>query len=527
MSLTIQKKQFWLGGTPAEPATTFTTPSLVTADNVLFFCSACNKANYQELGFFDVDISVNVPYTMADAEADPVGFMYDLGPNAFTATAVTAGSQPSLTFTSGRSSGMNFASELLNVQNSQSSLKSMHANGQQFSWAVWAKKSTDGTTMYLNSNATSTAHYGILFNTTAANKIVISCVYGSAGNYRFLHTSTATFTIADGWTPIIVTIGANGAGNGTLYIGDKTPETFTINAVGAMNNATYDLCWGATASAYGSRFNGFMDCLTIQNRVLTAPEIAAFKAYNPASSTDSFLTKSHEFDFNDTATMWSDTTRTTPIVDGVGVALVDNKASTTNFGPRLDYLIQAVAGKRPLYDANIINGLGIVDFDGVDDDLAIQSLTARGGAFVYFFVERHTKLAAAGDHIMFSDTDDAYIAITDNNYVSGDPLLISPYIAAHQDVGTSDTCAVNQSITSGYRVTAIRRNGNETKLYTDAGNNSYTSVKQYAFASIGRPANGSADWWKKGPYAKVVFYYGYMTDAQVTAAATALRTAYN
>lgn len=510
---------FWGGGSGG--VDTWVAPTLLGADTVFFFSSSRLKTMFQEVTVFNADNSVGVPITPSDEDAESVGLIYDSSNNALKMSAASNTVKPTLTSGGGRNTGLDFSgTQYLRILNSQSILKNIHKASTPHSFGCWIKKDVDGTLMCIMGNtAGSTNNNGIHFSTTAANKIQAFCTFGTAGQNVYTHTSTASVLAADGWVSLIVVISGVGAGQGAMYIGSNAPETFTVSANGSNNLATGLFTVGANSSL-GQFYNGQIDNWFCVNRALTADEITNFKSYNPVRDNSNFFVKEIEYDFNDTATIWADTTKTTPITDGVAIAAMTNKLPT-NFGPRTDDLSQSTAGLRPLYQANIVNGLGVAEYDGVDDTLPFLEVTERGGSFVIYVVAENID-NTNGSRPLYAGSSSSYGVITGDNYVTEPP---NPRAVIHENIG-SESVSAQLDNTKAYNVFAYRKSGTSMKIFTDNGSTDEdTSSLQFALNGIG--FSNQADWFMHGNVAKIIKYNGYKTDAQITAEVNALSAAYN
>jgi hypothetical protein len=509
-------------GTPIPPVDTWVPPLLLGADTVFFFSSSRTKTLFQEVNVASVNNAIGVPLTRSTTDGNSVGFMYDCGPNALKATAADNTVKPTLTSGNGRNTGFDFATQYLRISNSQSILKNFNKSNTAFSIFCWAKKDVDGTNMCMMANIPgSTLNHGIFLGTTTGNRINILISWGSSGNASVNYTTTASFTVAMGWQPIIVTIAGAGAGQGSIHIG-STVETFTVDNEGSTTNATGLMTFGAS-SALASFYNGQMDNFGAQNRVLTAAELTNYKTYNPARDSSNFYIKEIEYDFNSATNLWADTAKTIPITDNTGIAAVTNKLPT-NFGPRTDDMTQSTSGSRPLYQSNVVNGLGVAEYDGTDDTLVLSELTERGGAWVIYVIVKQEDLTN-GSHVAFSGGN-VYWTLTGLNYAGAS--LTNPYSVIHHAIG-SDSAGQEASPTNTYTVLAFRRDGSETTLFTDKFlSMTITSLLQFSIGELGRDAFGVPNnWMMDGNYAKFIKYNGYKTDVEILAEIASLVDTFN
>lgn len=500
-------------------------PLLLNEDNVFFFSSHKERSMFQQISVETGVTTTGVPVTQAKFDDNKVGFIYDLGPNALKATSTSNAVPPVLDSDATKNTSFYFSgSKHLFIMNSRSICKNFHTAGETFSIFLWAKKEVNGTAMPMmaNTNATST-NLGFYLATTTGNKVIFALYAGASGNPIASYTSTADFLIADSWTPIIITVSGSGATAGTMYIGDNTPESFNVDNEGSASLPTGQVTFGSRENL-GTFFTGNLDCFGAQNRVLTTEEIEDFQAYNPARSTANFLTLEIEYDFDDESTMWADVAKTTPITDGTGIAQVTNK-KTSNFGPRTDDLTQPTSGSRPLYQSNVTNGLGVAEYDGIDNTLPLAEITERGGAFVIFFVIKNEDLDF-GSRPIASSTD-SYFVITGPNYDAGS-IFDSPYYVLHHEVSvSSDNPSGALSNGLDYEVFGIRRNQNITEVFTQDGTSKKTSVRQWQVSELGRDQSGTNGFWMDGNFGKFIKYNGWMTDVEMIEKLNEIKNQYN
>lgn len=111
------------------------------------------------------------------------------------------------------------------------------------------------------------------------------------------------------------------------------------------------------------------------------------------------------YDFGDAATLFTDTTRTTPVAsDGDLIAGVTDK-SGTNY-----HLSQPTSGQRPAYKVAIQNSLSIARFDGSADNMILSPAeTARNWTF---FVVVKDPTPTSGTAKAFFDSNTGRLIIS-------------------------------------------------------------------------------------------------------------------
>jgi hypothetical protein len=103
------------------------------------------------------------------------------------------------------------------------------------------------------------------------------------------------------------------------------------------------------------------------------------------------------YDFSDPSSLFTDTTRTTPVsVDGNTIAGVTDKSGRGN------HLTQSVSGSRPAYKVGVQNGKSTALFDGTADFLKMPVAMAIPQTFSIFAITRIT--AEAVRHVINGDT---------------------------------------------------------------------------------------------------------------------------
>ncbi len=478
-------------------------PSLSSA--LLWLPTACTAHQWTEA-------ADSVAATHPSVNGNPVGQLDDPSSGAHTIRSTSAARRPTLAVGGGRGAGLRFgpaATTCLRVDNSLSAFNIIHTT-RTFTIALWVKAVSDGVSGLLldNSNGTS-ANAGFYLSRTSANKILFLITKASAGNAVLVYTSTATITVADGWVPITIVCSA---GSGTLQVGAAAAEPFTCNA-GAVagTNAWSNLVIGNDASAQGSAFNGWISDLGIWNIALDSTALAAYRSYNPTLSSVSLASGSGAtvdslnflqtwWDASDTAYLWQDTARTTPVAansDPVGV-LANKTGQLLNRDAT-----QATAGLRPLWKTNIAGGNPALLFNGTDSELGFATWNTAGAQTLFFVVKNLDN--TYGSHFIIGAADNApHWVVTGLNY-SGNDSPGEPYVVLHMVAATTPSGAFEcgkLGNPSGFNVIEVVRNGATWMTYMDG-----ILIATYAgegaayntFTRLGPPGGGvGANWWLDG-----------------------------
>lgn len=499
------------GGSPAfNPATYF-------ADNLVLFYDASNLRSLLQ----EQAVSA-VPITAVSANADKVGTLYDLGKHGYYSTAPSTATRPALGGDSENASYFDFtrsASNRLQVINSASYLRTIHSSTAIFSVSTRYKKKQDGIVELLcASQASTTAQSGIYLAITAANKIQVFITYSSAGLNRCNYTSTATFTVADGWKDIIVTISGT---SGRLIIGD-TVESFSVNATGATGAATSDLIIGST-TAGATTLDGYMTHFMITNTALSDDDIALIKDWHPTRGSRSWSNTIFTFDFSNTAKGWADVAKTTPISNGVAFRAWE-PSETSIFGPLNRDLTTASSGVSPIYNPNLENGIGGCTWDGVDDNVDLTDAIFReGGGIGGFLVVYKNTDALLGSHL-FSGA--GYFVATGSAYPSGALGLGVTYTTLHPSGGVPGLGPLVQKNNGELtNVTVVVRDKTEWAETNGALTTILaTAPEQSILYDMGTPI--IAGWNLQGNIMKIIYWRGLKTQAEVDAMISAENTTY-
>ncbi|MDW0189335.1 MAG: hypothetical protein QOA70_06755 [Nitrososphaeraceae archaeon] len=416
-----------------------------------------------------------IPITKSTVDTDPVGFMYEQGYHGLKLQTESADTRRPLLKTDSSRSYLEFDGSLMYMRllSSQKYLSLLHAASPVWGIMFWIKMpigTYGGNHVICDSNAGASTNAGIRITRDSANKIALRVLKAVSGQNVCNPDSTATLTVASGWTSVIIYLNGIGASAGTMIIGNNTPQTFNVSAgvVAQANSDLYFLSNNATTTQYKGWINDF----TIIKRIPTAQEITNYKAYSPSRKGYNFKAiATSEFDMDDGTKIFSDTARTTPIVDGATVAIVDNKIATI-FGDLDRYLTQSTAGLRPAWRDNDLNGYSTIEFDGTDS-MTFNISNEAGGAWSILIVVKNDDSVngsdifnASGVKLRISGSSNS----TANSNVDGQSYL---------SVVSSDNSNVNiapKSVSEGYNTILIIRDGN--KMYMMNG------LKEYAEGTI-------------------------------------------
>ena len=524
--MNISKKNWWLGGgaAAAEDITTVRPDlSFLNDDTVFYIESASTKTLYKETNYVAGTDADGVPLNIASVDDDNVGTIYDLSNNAVFVTDTGTPVPPVLKLSSSalRNTYFKTSSSALDITGSRYLFKDFHKQNTVFTIAFWINNANESaSTQNILSAITGTTGYGMNIEVLNNEKISIYCCYGSAGNYKFLYSTTATLTAAGGWKYVIIEINDNGATAGSINLGGTT-ETFTVNNVGSntLTTTDYKLC---AATNSGLKFGGYFDNLLVMNRLMTAQEKIDFIAYNPSRNSDVFIVKERHFDFNDTTKLWTDTAETTNVsANGQSIASITDKTDV-NFGQTWKRALQTTAGLRAIYSTNIINGYSCIEFDGVDNTYTMSNFVDRGGAYTWFIVFKNRDVSY-GSHILTGSAS-VYFGVTGDDYVGE---FSDPYIYCHHDIGPglSVTLRLDDRVDNQWNVFALSRVGDQTTIYNTTTKSSITQTDQLRFYTFGGSLAG-ADWFTDGYFSEVIKYNGYLTDQQIYDKISILKTKY-
>lgn len=515
-AIAIQQLRTDPGGAPSPPPQF---PETLGDDLLIYLNSANLYTMLQEDGLS------SVPVTPVTSDNDPVGLMYSLGFGGYFVRAENASRRMTLSSDVDRHSFLvaDGSADFFRIPNTAKYLRKFNESGSTWCIMLWHKMGagTNGVFSKILSQGTSSNNVALNIDHTAANKLEVYSYYGAGGGLtRFDKVSTANLNEAAGHVPIIIYGNGNGGAAGTLIIGNNAPETFAIGAVGSTADATNDLYLMSTP-APGSYNKCAWDQLIILNRIPTADEITAFKALNPERNTTSKMILRHYYDFNNTAKGWADAAKTTPITNGVAVRAWETN-QTSPFGGLNRDAASASAGVSPIFNTGVINGLGAITFDGIDDALTFAEAfwAERGGKGVILMAVRNDDVVN-GSHVLFGSS---YITPTAENYV-GNPVPGQPRTIVHFSAG--NVPAINQkNVSNAFNVFLVWRDGAEAGIMNGLKQTDIvTNANLALYGAMGPEA--IAGWQLHGPVAMVRTYSMCGTLAQRQALIEEINSTFN
>lgn len=460
-----------------------------------------------------------VPVTPVTATADKIGFMYTLGPMAAKFSAVSDATRPALGSRSGRScyefSGAN--SERLRLTNTKDYLSPFISATPTWTIAFWVNSDNDGLNQtIIDSNNASFAngvHVKIVGTT-------LRLIFGSGGSTQVINYTSPSgwITTAMGWIPVIITANGAGVGAGTVYVGANT-ATFNILA-GAAGNSSTDLFMGSRAQTNDQTMDGGIGDIIVTNNVWSAGDRTWFYAWNPSRITTEFpAILDIDLDYNDVTKMFQEAAGTTPVAaNNDPIGRINPSLPATPFG---SYNKQWTGTNRPLYKTNQINGLGVGEWDGVDDNLTAQGGEwPRGAKWTAFVIGKNFD-ATFGSHYLYDST---YLVETGANYINN-PIPGQPYFVWHHSAGSLNNAQADYPVISGFNITGAFRNGGQMGPFTQSTIGAAVSMPDACYYSqMGREY--VANFWLNGQVARLIMYSGIMTNAQITAKINELKTTY-
>lgn len=498
------KKIFdWFSGGPAgwNPITAF------GSDLVLFINDANTSTMFKE-------ISTSAQITPVTTNTDPIGLIYDVGPQGHLISINADTRRPTLSSDANRNSFLLFdgSNDFLAVANTKKYFSYFQGAAPTYSILLWAKSNGDGTLQALySSNGRVTAQNGICLRKNADNTLNLFITNNSVALVNV--NTTATFTTADGWTTIIVTCSGAGANALKIQIGNKTEQSFTMTAGTALDMQS-DLHLGIRDGSVDNAFNGGLSAFMVVKRVITTDERTQYKAYNPSRTSTEFTAVTnfrHTFAAGKT---WADTAKTTPITAGTAIRLAENEV-TSAIGSLNRDITTTGASTSPLWRATDINSLPAAEFDGVDDNFnGGVRVSARAGKKVSIYIAKNRD-AANGSHVA---NGSEYVTQVGVDYDPGNQRWVY-----HIGGGESVSSAVVNP--TGYNLLVTRRNGtaldawNSNKVKT-----SITTSQIENFTDYGKEFIAGWQWDGFGCYIEEI--NGYMTDAQIEAMIDTLKTTY-
>lgn len=490
-----------------------TLPSFVDS-SLLFFAPHALQSLSVESGL------EATPETRVSASGQLLGEAVDLGSCGNEIIASTAG-RMTYTTDATRSGWITGGTGLrMFANNSKQSYLNFHV-GLIGSVAIWFRVGTNGTTevIYDSANATG-GGVGITLFRTTANKLFFGVAIGSV--YRFNYTTTyASVNIAAGALCCMVTL--DGAGNGTLYLYNAAgtllaSESMTAGGAGAAAGtaASFNLSIGAAAGGT-LPWTGQIGTMAILPTAMTSQQRAEFVAYNPALNNAPLARKiasnSLPTDYSNLR-MWLDGQGTTYFYQGqnrtTAVSAENDPVRTwacrAPLNVNRDMDGSGAAGTYPLYKPSGAGGVGGIDFDGSNDNLAFNGVWPRAGNWHAFIVAKNDD-QTDGSH--FWSMASGYLALTGANYGSPNPGSTNPYAVNHCNNGgaVAEFAAVPNSgglniheVRRDGQILAIRTNGREwvtIKLSPSAGN---------YYSAMGNIGHANANWQLDGMVCEFVLY---------------------
>lgn len=438
--------------------------------------------------FWQEDLTA-VAQTRVTADGQSVGQIIDPSPAAHRITAAGSTRRTVLAADGGRRSYLTFngSTSCYVVENGKGAFRNVHCGGA-FSWCFWIKVAADGVAyQILDSNQGSGSKVGLYLQRTTANKLECFIAKGSSVVDA---VTAATLTVADGWTPVIITSDGSTL---SIKIGLKATETFAQAAgAAAGTDSTNDLTIGALSVAFTQPLSGGLSDLIYCDQVMSANEQAAFRAYNPARA-DVYVTPQKQtwYDFSDVASLWQDTARSTAVAaNNDPIRTADNKTG-------LQYKRQAVApadGNRPLWKSADQNGLGDALFDAVDDHFALDQQWEKGGSQTLFLVVKHLLSTTRSDLLSNGGTD--ALVVTGSAYSVNASWYNKSYWAVHFATATPDVADL-VNLVEDWNILCLVRDGASFRVVTNAGlttdphcDTAYTQVAQWAPSFLGKAQSG-------------------------------------
>jgi hypothetical protein len=235
-------------------------------------------------------------------------------------------------------------------------------------------------------------------------------------------------------------------------------------------------------------------------RKLRRPVATSSPSFNPLTDLPSLV-------------LWLDASQLTGLSDG------DAVASWTDLTANADHAVQATPTKRPTYETNVLNGLPVIRFDGVDDALVTSNVAIGTQKITVWAVVSATS---GGDRIIaeanvnFTIVSDAWMLLRGAaNTVSIATREAIPY-------GTADSVA---TVTTTHRVVVATYDKslstNEGTISID-GDNSFTRVNNanhtgtFGTYPVYVGARNAASFFLAGDIAEVGVCNAALTGADLT-----------
>jgi hypothetical protein len=523
----------WLGGGGSSVPTTSDVQTRFGADLVLSLDTSL-------LGMMWKESATGVAISPVSADADLVGLIQDVSPNAYYINATGDTLRPALGSDGTVASFLTCdgTSDVLVVANSRTGFRNMVGTTPAFSIMLKFKKgsSTDGVIqMLMSCRGGTSGRTGFDVGISTGNKLTFTLSTLGAPNITMTtKTTTANYLEADGWISVVIDVsGAGGSNQLSIYKNDGSAETANV-IVGYDIDFTDLITFFKNSNDTSSRFKGnFAQCIILK-RVSTAADRTWFQTFNPARTTTlKPVNKESEYDFSDTSTLFQDTGAATPATANNDLVRLVRSTVVSNMGGTLNRNATAPSdAKRPVLKTNIQNALSGVQFDG---DITFQELFFAnrwysGGCWTFYFVLRNrdviegTKFLSDGASGVTSGTNYMTQTAEDDGSntpslpgfgtVDGDPYLIThPGGAAHgiKSTGRNDTVNAYCIKVDGANITVF--NSALTRL-------TFTSTGSYNFTKLG----GIAGTWTQGDWYQMTRYSGIHSDAVALTTLSALIT---
>lgn len=180
------------------------------------------------------------------------------------------------------------------------------------------------------------------------------------------------------------------------------------------------------------------------------------------------------------------------------------------------HVLQATAGQRPTWKTNIINGLPVVRFDGVDDYLAGMSY-ALGSAATLFLVA--SKTAGTQDYLLSGTGSGSSSAI-----VSGYATVAYEWF---NQVGASTDRYTFAGTSSGLNILAIRQtNGVSLTGYFNSATTVFSVVPVASLGNFNRLGTSTGANYAGADVAELIVYGRSLSDANLGSVMTYLKNRY-
>lgn len=513
---------FYSGGSQAPSGDDFVEPTPPDENYIL-------KLNFYELSSMMQEILLlpgGIPSTPVTANTDPVGFIQDQSKQSIYVRAIGSTSRPLVS-----ANGLVFdnTNDQLTVIAPTTYFKDLHAASPVWGMRFKITKGVDASAKTIIATGTGgTTGFGVFIQLTAANKILVQLCRGTSGTPMVNYATTRSITVASGRTAIQININGTGANACSIRMreadGTVTTETFTILS-GVDANAS-------TALSIGGALNATMShSLDIINRVWTSQEMLDYEASTPANTTTHFTPiKQHEYDLDDTTTVFSDAAGTVPITDGTQVRLVTNKVVPI-YPYKRTRNMTGVDGTGLLWEEDVQNGNGGVIADGSGDRLLTfgeDVLIEAAAVSTLFMVARNTDPDFGSQWMNGGGTYGVFTGKDYSGNLGGTGDAAQPYFLNHPTVSVTNPVLISR--TDSYNIIAMRRFGSTIDLWAQNGTKVTTSglVGACGFQLIGQStANGVPQFHPQGSFAYLLKYAGYLSDDQVVAKIAELRTRYN